>query len=322
MASCFASCFGGSPKDHDDDFPDDTSFHSAGGASVASFATMASYRTAVSVIDASSPSSGKTNGNGSNRGAVSAASAAAAAFTRRSTAALLRAFDAAASEAQQRSSTAGSNAPEAPAPQEVERAVEKLISVLEEREEESGIELAEELEEVDLDDAGSVAVAVAATEQAAATSSSEPRKFGFWSRLSKKNKKAAAVEEKAAAAEEDDDAVSVAPSISVSQHLAAEQEEAEKELELVAGEVEGDDDDVDGASSCASTPQVEELEPAAAVAPHADAAVVVRTFGAELTNKEVSANAPPVASSSQSPTAKPARTMSVRERAAAIERAA
>ena len=55
-----------------------------------------------------------------------------------------------------------------------------------------------------------------------------------------------------------------------------------------------------------------------------DAAVVVRTFGSELTNKGANAAAAASAAVSQSPAkaASAARTMSVRERAAAIERAA
>ena len=67
VAACFAACFGSNNKHHlDEDFPEDdnASFHSAGGASVASFATMASYRTAVSVVDAASPSRGGGRGSG------------------------------------------------------------------------------------------------------------------------------------------------------------------------------------------------------------------------------------------------------------------
>ena len=311
MAACF-SCFGSKKRldDEEGDFPDDdgASFHSAGGASNASFATMASYRTAVSVVDVASPSS---RGAAAPAAVAVAAASAAAAFTRRSTAALLRAFEAAAAAQQ---CTAGSHAPGIPVPQqEVERAVEKLIDVLEEREEREG-NLVEELEDVDIGDAGSVVAAE--PEHPAAAASAEPSRRGFWARrFSKKNKgdekeAAAAVEEVGGA---DDDAVSLAPSISVSQHLAAEQEEGERELELVAGEAAAKHED-DGTSSCASTPQV---------AAPADAAVTVIAtcaVGSELTNKgsNVTADA-----SSQSPSkAAAARTMSVRERAAAIERAA
>lgn len=326
MAACF-SCFGASSKhlDEGDDFADDASFHSAGGASVASFATMASYRTAVSVVDVAFRSRGAAATTApAAAAAVAGAASAAAAFTRRSTAALLRAFEAAA-EAQQRTA-GGSHAPGAvPSdPREVERAVEKLLDVLEEREaEEGGGDEEKELEDVDLGDAGSVAAAEPEQHGAAAV---EPRK-GFWARRFSKKKKsdkkasAAAVEEAGAVDADADDAASVAtsiaPSISVSQHLAAEQEEGEdeeKELELVAAV--GEDD---GASSCASTPQVDAAPAATAPASAADGGVVVHVFGSELTDK--GANAASSAASLPSKSAAP-RTMSVRERAAAIERAA
>ena len=335
VASCFGSCFTSKHLlDQDGDFPDndEASFHSAGGASVASFATMASYRTAVGVIDVASPSR-----SADPAAAEGSATGAVAALARRSTAALRRAFEAAA-EAQQR--TAGSNAPDPPAPQEVERAVEKLLEVLEERSSASASGENGDLEDVDLDldldDAASVAVEpLPAVAKAASSEPATLRRGGLFSLFSKKKKKQEVVEVEEEAAEADEEA-SVAPSISVSQHLAAEQEEEEggggKELELVAAANDDNDDDDDGASSCASTPQVADVaKPAAVVVASAatlpaDAAVTVRTFGAELTNKSTTTAA--AASSSSAPSSPPKaaaaapRTMSVRERAAAIERAA